>query len=159
MSALSADFTTIPTLKGMVSELQAVPQLTIPIPHRKHVIERIKACLIERADDFRQAEYTDLRRPAKFHDLIRGGTIGTCKYYLENMDRLCADQESWTPPVGPGSTSRRSLGATGAPGNGASDRNVEFPAPAAHQTDRYRQSQPGAPRFSSATTSARQRRP
>ena len=109
MSALSADFTTIPTLKGMVSELQAVPQLTIPIPHRKHVIERIKACLIERADDFRQAEYTDLRRPAKFHDLIRGGTIGTCKYYLENMDRLCADQESWTPPVGPGSTSRRSL--------------------------------------------------
>ena len=60
----------------MLAELQAVPQHTIPIPHRKHIIERIKACLVERADEFRKAEYDDLRRPAKFHDLIRGGTVG-----------------------------------------------------------------------------------
>ena len=79
--AMAADFTTLPEVRGMLAELQAVPQHTIPIPERKHVIERIKACLIERADAFREAEFADLRRPAKFHDQIRGGCIGTCNYY------------------------------------------------------------------------------
>ena len=50
----------------MLAELQAVPQQTIPIADRKHIIGRIKACLIERADDFRTAEFTDLRRDGAF---------------------------------------------------------------------------------------------
>jgi aldehyde dehydrogenase (NAD+) len=107
--AMAADFTTLPEVRGMLAELQAVPQHTIPIPERKHVIERIKACLIERADAFREAEFADLRRPAKFHDQIRGGCIGTCNYYLDNLDRLAADQEcAEVPPPGPGSRARRS---------------------------------------------------
>ena len=42
-------FTPLETLRGMLSELQAVPQHTIPIESRKHIIGRIKACLVERA--------------------------------------------------------------------------------------------------------------
>ena len=40
---MSAEFTTIPAVKAvkaMATELQTVPQSTIPIPHRKHIIER-----------------------------------------------------------------------------------------------------------------------
>eukprot|EP00937_MAST-01D_sp_MAST-1D-sp2_P001884 g1884.t1 len=105
-----ADFTTIPALRGMLAELQAVPQHTIPLADRKHIIERIKACLVERADAFREAEFSDLRRPSGFHDRIRGGCIGTCNYYLANLDRLAADQEcDAVPPPGPGSRARRSF--------------------------------------------------
>ena len=94
----------------MVAELQAVPQHTIPLPERRHIIERIKACLMERADAFRVAEFTDLRRPADFHDRIRGGCIGTCNYYLENLDRLAADQPAENPPPpAPGSRAQRSF--------------------------------------------------
>tara|TARA_B100000795_G_C22779184_1_gene431402 strand:+ start:127 stop:318 length:192 start_codon:yes stop_codon:yes gene_type:complete len=61
-----AAFTSLPTVRTMLAELQAVPQQTIPIADRKHIIGRIKACLIERADDFRTAEFTDLRRDGAF---------------------------------------------------------------------------------------------
>ena len=132
---MSADFTTIPAVKAMVAELQAVPQSTIPIPDRKHIIERIKACLVDRADAFRDAEFKDLRRPADFHDRITGGCIATCNYYvhaltshlashhasvidwcvqLANIDRLAADQECKNPPApGPGSLSTLALFETG----------------------------------------------
>ena len=94
----------------MLAELQAVPQHTIPLAARKHIIGRIKACLIERADDFRDAEFADLRRPALFHDRIRGGCIGTCDYYLTNLDRLAADQPcAEVAPPAPGSRARRSF--------------------------------------------------
>ena len=102
-------FTDLPTVRTMLAELHAVPQQTIPIADRKHIISRIKACLIERADDFRKAEFEDLRRDAAFHDKIRGGTIGTCDYYLNNLDRLTADQpcaEVASPK--PGSRAKRS---------------------------------------------------
>ena len=93
----------------MLAELQQVPQATIPLADRKHIISRIKACLEERADDFRAAEYADLRRDAGFHDRIRGGCVGTCKYYLDNLDRLTADRPcDDVPPPGPGSRARRS---------------------------------------------------
>jgi aldehyde dehydrogenase (NAD+) len=103
-------FTTIPEVRKMATDLQnANPQNTIPIKDRKHIIERIKAWLIERADDLRAAEYTDLRRDTGFHDKIRGGVIGTCNYYLENLERLTADQpcKDVAPPK-PGSRARRS---------------------------------------------------
>jgi len=86
-SIAAAPFTEIPALQSMVNELKSVPQQTIPLEDRKHIITRIKACLIERADDFRTAEFNDLRRDAGFHDKIRGGCVRTCDYYLENLDR------------------------------------------------------------------------
>ena len=86
-SIAAAPFTEIPALQSMVNELKSVPQQTIPLEDRKHIISRIKACLIERADDFRTAEFNDLRRDAGFHDKIRGGCVRTCDYYLENLDR------------------------------------------------------------------------
>ena len=86
-SIVAAPFTEIPALQSMVNELKSVPQQTIPLEDRKHIISRIKACLIERADDFRTAEFNDLRRDAGFHDKIRGGCVRTCDYYLENLDR------------------------------------------------------------------------
>jgi aldehyde dehydrogenase (NAD+) len=103
-------FTPIPQLQGMLAELQAVPQHTIPLADRKHIIERIKACLIERADSFRDAEFADLRRPAAFHDKVRGGTIATCDYYLANIDRLATQQacDEVAAPA-PGSRARRSF--------------------------------------------------
>lgn len=103
-------FTTLAAVRGMQAELEAVPQHTIPLADRKHIISRIKACLIERADDFRAAEFSDLRRPAGFHDQIRGGCVGTCNYYLDNIDALAADQPcDDVPPPGPGSRARRSF--------------------------------------------------
>lgn len=93
----------------MLAVLKSVPQNTIPLKDRKHIIGRIKACLIERADDFRAAEFTDLRRDKDFHDKIRGGSIGTCTYYLENLDRLAADQKcNDVAAPKPGSRARRS---------------------------------------------------
>lgn len=104
-----APFTTLPTLRGMVAALQAVPQHTIPLAARKHIIGRIRACLLERAADFRAAEFADLRRPAGFHDRIRGGCVGTCDYYLRHLDRLTADTPCESvPPPAPGSRARRS---------------------------------------------------
>ena len=104
-----AKFTSISEAQSMLRDLQQVPNLTIPIADRKHIIARIKACLIERADDFRKAEFADLRRDAAFHDKIRGGTIGSCNYYLENLDRLAADRPcDDVPPPLPGSRARRS---------------------------------------------------
>ena len=42
-------------------------------------------------------------------DKIRGGTIGTCNYYLDNLDRLTADQPCGdVSPPGPGSRAKRS---------------------------------------------------
>eukprot|EP00943_MAST-04B_sp_MAST-4B-sp1_P000210 g210.t1 len=103
-------FTTIPEVQKMATDLQnANAQNTIPINDRKHIIERIKAWLIERADDLRAAEFADLRRDIDFHDKIRGGVIGTCNYYLENLERLTANQpcKDVAPPK-PGSRARRS---------------------------------------------------
>ena len=93
----------------MLSEIQQVPQQTIPLADRKHIIERIKACLVDRADDFRAAEFKDLRRDAAFSDRIRNGTVGTCNYYLSNLDRLAADRPcDDVPPPLPGSFAKRS---------------------------------------------------
>jgi acyl-CoA reductase-like NAD-dependent aldehyde dehydrogenase len=104
-----APFTALPALRGMVAELQAVPQHTIPLADRKHIIGRIRACLVERAADFRAAEFADLRRPAGFHDRIRGGCVGTCDYYLQHLDRLAADTPcDAVPAPAPGSRARRS---------------------------------------------------
>ena len=105
-----AAFTSIEDVQKMVLDLRnANPQNTIPIKDRKHIIERIKAWLIERADDLRAAEHADLRRDVGFHDKIRGGCIGTCNYYLENLDRLAADQPcADVAPPKPGARARRS---------------------------------------------------
>eukprot|EP00605_Chrysophyceae_sp_TOSAG23-4_P000832 GSChrysophyteH1.ASY1.ANO1.922.1 assembled CDS len=102
-------FTTIPEVQSMVKDLQQVPNLTIPISDRKHIIARIKACLIERADDFRAAEYADLRRDAAFSDRIRMGSVNTCTYYIDNIDRLAAERPcDDVPPPAPGSRAKRS---------------------------------------------------
>ena len=55
--SIPAEFTTLPAVKAMVSQLQAVPQHTIPIADRKHILLRMKACLVEQADAFREAEF------------------------------------------------------------------------------------------------------
>ena len=38
----AAAFTSVPALRQMVTALQAVPQHSIPIAHRRHVLQRIK---------------------------------------------------------------------------------------------------------------------
>jgi hypothetical protein len=55
-------FTPLADVRVMLSALQQVPQTRIPVDARKHIIGRIKACLVERADAFRAAEFKDLRR-------------------------------------------------------------------------------------------------
>ncbi|CAD7941902.1 unnamed protein product [Amoebophrya sp. A120] len=100
-------WTGVDEIPGIVRSVRLAVASGISVPERILVIQAIQRWLEEDAAALRQAEWEDLRRPAAYHDLIRGNCVATCRYYLENLERLSCDVDT-TPPNPPAPGSRAS---------------------------------------------------